>query len=180
MHCITISHKLRYHTHTQSNEQGLYTCIPTASIFICFPLKVHHPPLESSESHAGGAVLKVCQRGEAPGPGLESPIATQSPRQRTSPVRSNNREGKKRGEGRCPLETWCPSTRCFKITQILFHWGNMCEGPAYSQRLIVVQRRYLQKSQVSVQLSSVKALTGRCCSLLPHLKALESDAQVQA
>ncbi|TNN73515.1 hypothetical protein EYF80_016305 [Liparis tanakae] len=49
-------------------------------------LKVHRPPLESSESHAGGAALKVCQRGEAPGPGLESPIAAQSPRRRTGPV----------------------------------------------------------------------------------------------
>ncbi|KAG7221573.1 hypothetical protein INR49_017104 [Caranx melampygus] len=78
--------------------------------------KVHHPPLESSESHAGGAALKVCQRGEAPGPGLESPIATQSPRQRTSPVQEQNR-----GEGRRPLETHCPSTRCLKTTKILFH-----------------------------------------------------------
>lgn len=108
---------LRQNTHRHSKEQGLYTCTPTASIFVCFFLKVHHPPLESSESHAGGAAaLKVCQRGEAPGPGQESPIATQSPRQRTSPVQEQNR-----GEGRRPLETHCPSTRCFKTTQILFH-----------------------------------------------------------
>lgn len=107
----TISQMLRHHTHKQSNEQGLYTCTPTASIFVCFFLKVHHPPLESNESHAGGAALKVCQRGEAPGPGLESPIATQSPRQRTSPVQCNS---KSRGEGKCPLETHCPSTCCFK------------------------------------------------------------------
>lgn len=81
----TILQMLRRHTHKQSNEQGLYTCTPTASIFVCFFLKVHHPPLESNESHAGGAALKVCQRGEAPGPGLESPIATQSPGQEDLP-----------------------------------------------------------------------------------------------
>lgn len=90
-----IPQMLRRHTHRQSNEQGLYTCTPTASIFVCFSLKVHHPPLESSESHAGGAALKVCQRGEAPGPGLEAPIATQSPRHRTSPVQSNSKAEKR-------------------------------------------------------------------------------------
>lgn len=78
-----------------------------------FVLKVHHPPLESNESHAGGAALKVCQRGEAPGPGLESPIATQSAR--PSPVQCNSRAGQ------APIPH-CPSTHCFKTPQTLFHW----------------------------------------------------------
>lgn len=145
----TISQKPRYHTHTQSNEQGLYTCIPTASIFVCFFLKVHHPPLESSESHAGGAALKVCQRGEAPGPGLESPIATQSPRHRTSPVQSNSRTGKRRGEGRRPLETHRPSTCCFKTTQILFHFETCVatvDWPGYNQCLIAVLKTLYLKT----------------------------------
>lgn len=42
-----------FHTHRDSYEQGLYTCTPTASMFVCFFLKVHHPPLDASESHAG-------------------------------------------------------------------------------------------------------------------------------
>lgn len=49
----TVSLRLRFHTHWKSNEQGLYTCTPTASMFVCFFLKVHHPPLDASESHAG-------------------------------------------------------------------------------------------------------------------------------
>lgn len=111
---------LRRHTHRDSKEQGLYTCTPAASIFVLFLffLKVHHPPLESYESHAGGAALKVCHRGEAPGPGLESPIATQNPRQRTSPGTAAQRK-----ESKCPPETHCPSTCCF--TQIPFH-SQMC------------------------------------------------------
>lgn len=48
-----VSPGLRFHTHWESNEQGLYTCTPTASMFVCFFLKVHHPPLDTSESHAG-------------------------------------------------------------------------------------------------------------------------------
>ncbi len=124
----TISQMLRHHTHRQSNEQGLYTCTPTASIFVCFFLKVHHPPLESNESHAGGAALKVCQRGEAPGPGLKSPIASQSPRQRTSPRPVQEQS---RGECKRPLETHCSSTRCVETTQILFHWET-CSAATFS------------------------------------------------
>lgn len=68
-------------THRQSNEQGLYTCTPMASIFVCFFLKVHHPPLESSESHAGGgggggAAAGKCVRGgrlRGPAWNLQSP-----------------------------------------------------------------------------------------------------------
>lgn len=107
-------------THSQMTRVCALAFLQPPYLFV-FPLKVHHPPLESSESHAVGAALKVCQRGEAPGPGLESPIATQSPRQRTSPVQGNSRTGKKRGAGRRPLETHGPSTRCFKTTQIRFH-----------------------------------------------------------
>lgn len=49
----TVSLGLRFHTHWESNEQGVYTCTPTVSMFVCFFLKVHHPPLDASESHAG-------------------------------------------------------------------------------------------------------------------------------
>lgn len=91
----TIWQRLRQHTHWELNEQGLYTCTPTASMFVCFFLKVHHPPLESNESHAGAATLNVCHRGEAPGPGLESPITTQSPRERISPDQWHRK-------GKCP------------------------------------------------------------------------------
>lgn len=49
----TVSLMLRFHTHWELNEQGLYTCTPTASMFVCVFLKVHHPPLDASESHAG-------------------------------------------------------------------------------------------------------------------------------
>lgn len=63
-----------------------------------FLLKVHHPPLESSESHAGAAALKVCQRGEAPGASLKSPIAWQSPKQMTGPVWSSGGAEPKRGQ----------------------------------------------------------------------------------
>ncbi|CAB1451716.1 unnamed protein product [Pleuronectes platessa] len=109
---------LRSHTHRQSKEQGLYTCTPKASIFVCFFLKVHHPPLESSESHAGGAALGECQRGEAPGPGLESPIATQS----QAEDQPRPEQQRSRAEGRRQLETHRSSTRHIKTTQILFHF----------------------------------------------------------
>lgn len=73
------------------HSYGLHVCL-------FFPLKVHHPPLESSESHAGGAALKVCQRGEAPGARPKSPIASQSPEQMTGPVRSSGGAEPKRGQ----------------------------------------------------------------------------------
>jgi len=131
----TISQMLRCHTHKQSNEQGLYTCTPTASIFVCFSPKVHRPPLESSESHAGGAALKVCQRGEAPGPVLESPIASQSPRQRTSPIQGDSRAEERRGP--VPTgNTLSISTRC-ESTQILFH-SETCAATCGTEAVVAV------------------------------------------
>lgn len=87
----------------------LHSCRLHVCLF-CFFLKVHRPPLDSYESHAGGAAaeLKVCHRGEAPVAGLKSPIATQSPRQE-GPAQEQRRAGE--GE-RCPLETQRPSTCC--------------------------------------------------------------------
>lgn len=65
------------------HSHGLHICL-------FFPESEPSALGESNESHAGGAALKVCHRGEAPGPGLESPITTQSPRQRISPDQRNS------------------------------------------------------------------------------------------
>ena len=83
---------------------------------------MHHPPLESIESHAGGAALKVCQRGEAPGPGLESPIATQSRRQRDQPRPEQEQSRAVGRRGQAP--SWQLAVHqhaALKTTQILFH-----------------------------------------------------------
>lgn len=71
----------------------LHSCCLHVCLF-CFFLKVHRPPLDSYESHAGGgaAELKVCHRGEAPVAGLKSPIAVQSPRQE-GPAQEQRRAG---------------------------------------------------------------------------------------
>lgn len=84
-------------THSQMSRVCTLAFLQPPYLFV-FSVKVHHPPLESSESHAGGAVLKVCQRGEAPGPGLQSPIATQSAWHRTSPLKSNSRTEERPGQ----------------------------------------------------------------------------------
>lgn len=57
-------------------------------MFVCFFLKVHRPPLDTSESHA------ECHRGEAPRPGLESPIGTQRPGEGSAPA--GGAEGRRR------------------------------------------------------------------------------------
>lgn len=93
----TVSQVPRRRTHRDWNEQGLHTCTPTASMFVCFFLKVHHPPLESSESHAGGAALKVCHRGRLRGPARDLQSPRRVPRRTSGPVQWSGSAEEKAG-----------------------------------------------------------------------------------
>lgn len=77
-----VSLRLKFHTHWESNEQGLYTCTPTASMFVCFYRRCTTRPWTPVK------VMLVCDGGEeeAPRPGLESPIGTQCPGEGSAPT----------------------------------------------------------------------------------------------
>lgn len=79
---------------------------------------MHHPPLDASESHAG------VSQGEAPRPGLESPIATQSPAKGPAPTG---------GTAVQLFEHALPSA------QILFHTGTGAAAAALWVKKVHVQ-----------------------------------------
>lgn len=131
---------LRICTHRKSNEQGLYTCTPAASIFVCFSPEGAPPALgEQWKSCWWGRTESVSQ-GEAPGPGLESPIASQSQRQRSGPVQSHSRGEWRKGPE--PTGNMLSNSTLYKAAQILFHLET-CADTCWAGRSILKSYTYI-------------------------------------
>lgn len=93
----TISEMLWCHTHKQSNEQGLYTCTPAASMFVCFPWRCTTRPWRAVKVTLAARHWKCVRGGRLRGPAwnLQSPHRGRGP----APSRATSR-----AEGRTERE----------------------------------------------------------------------------